>query len=230
MQEPYYYEIELLRVIAIPATVIIAMIFIAILLRSKTIKRIRLGKDGVSLESESSKSRTNHYYMTRRIHDLDVELKSKCRRITNDLQTKVIQNLSGFSEMCDISKAALASNLRIPLYGAVDENGFRRKFSKAYIDAYLNSLIEEIKLEYNQYALVNLRTCGTIKMPEYSEIVPYLKPIIKDYWIKKIKEQMIITCEKKISVYEDYLPLFRDLRDSYMMNVVEQCISKTKNT
>jgi hypothetical protein len=131
--------------------------------------------------------------------------------------------------MCPIVRVALSSSIRLPLYTAIDENNFRRKFHKDYVDNFLSSLLDEIRIDYNEYIAIYDVSCEILtQLPNFDEITSTLYQIIKDFWISKIIEQMILTCEKKIATYTDYMPLFQDTGDTYMIQVVQACIDKNK--
>jgi hypothetical protein len=219
--------VEILKICVTAGLGLFAGIIILILIRSKSAGKFKLGKGGVTFEIES-KSRTNNYYMTRRIQDLDVELKFRCRRITNDLRSKVMQGLSNVDGMCPIVRVSLSSSLRVPLYQSVEENGFKKKFTKNAVHEYLKVLIEEIELDYREFFYLIKDSCnqehGTI--PDFDTIQKSIEGLLETFWVKKIVEQIIIICEKKIAAYNDYESLFRDLGDSYMLNVVDTCREK----
>ena len=165
--------------------------------------------------------------MNRRIDDLDSELKTRCRKITNDFRLKAMQALMDFPNICPVVRAAISSSLRIPLYNSIEENGFKRKFSRDFIDGYLGSLIEEINLDYTEFIHITSELCAkNFEIPDFTDLVPFFKDLLMKYWVSKIKECMIIICEKKISTYENYLTVFQDIQDLYMVRVIENCIKK----
>jgi hypothetical protein len=223
------YTFEILRLCVIGGLGIFAGVIILFLIRTKTSGKFKLGKDGVTFETES-KSRTNNYYMTRRIQDLDAELKTRCRKITNDLRSKVMQGLSGIEGICPIVRVALASSLRVPLYQSIEENGFKGKFSKSKVAGYLDVLLEEIKLDYQEYIYLIKDVCKQDKqsIPDFETVQTTIKRLLETFWVKRIIEQMINICDKKISTYNDYTSLFRDLGDTYMLGVIEYCKEKNQ--
>jgi hypothetical protein len=221
--------IEIVRLIVYSLLGVFAGVIILVLIRSKATGKLNIGKNGVTFEMES-KSRTNNYYMTRRIQELDIELKTRCRRITNDLRGKVMQGLTEIKDICPIVRVALASSMRVPLYHAIEENGFKRKFAKNNVVGYIEVLIEEIKLDYQEFFYLIKDVCkqDVQSIPAFDVIQDVIKKLLLTFWSRKIVEQMIIICEKKIATYNDYKVLFRDLGDTYMLNVIEECIEKNK--
>jgi hypothetical protein len=224
------HTFEIIKLCVYAGLGVFAGIIILVLIRAKVSGKFKFGKDGVSFETVETKSRTNHYYMTRRIQDLDVELKTRCRRITNDLRGKVITGLSDIEGICPIVRIALASSLRVPLYHSIEENGFKKKFTKAAMQGYLDILVEEIKLDYQEFFYLIKNACQQDRraIPEFETIQNTITGLLKTFWAKKIIGQMIVICEKKIASYNDYEPLFRELGDAYMLGVIEECKEKNK--
>jgi len=221
-------NVEILKLIVYGVLGLFAGIIILVVVRSKSFSKVHFSKTGISFEAEA-KSRTNHFYMTRRIQDLDADFRFKCRRITNDLRAKVMSGLVDFESACPLVKVALASSLRIPLYQAIEENHFKKKFSKQFLEFFLNNLLEEIKIDYEEFAYLIKAGC----LESQSEMVPVfdsftfqLRQLLQDFWVRRIAELMVQTCERKIATYEDYLPLFTELGDTYMVKVAETCRDK----
>ena len=221
-----------IEVIIISGGVIAGSILLLIGLKKGWFKTVQLSlREGLIIDIPKQDSETinklNAHSLSQGIADIDAQFKYKHRRLVFDMRVRVQRGFVA-SDLCDMTRAALAWSFYIPLMLAVEENHFRQKFLRSKIQNYLNDITKEIQGEYDLLALQAPEACVRAKLPSFSDITGWVETLLREQWVKKILEIMIWASESKIALYSEYLKKFTATGDTYNMQVCETCIDKNK--
>jgi hypothetical protein len=128
-----------------------------------------------------------------------------------------------------MTRTALSSALRFPLYESVANNHFTTELMPDSFDEYRHRIIESLKDEYVTVYLAARETkCREDDIKLWEEAKDIIIKDIIDSWLKQICRESMRTCEKKISVYKKYLPDFETAGDDYRIKIVKGCITKNE--
>lgn len=226
--------IELIKSVAWPVAIIIAAVLVFLLIKRGRVQSLGLSKDGgLSLALAPIERRDEaRYFMDRRIQEIDADLKVETREITQALRKPILAAVAG-SGLCTAALRALASDLRGPMYHALDENDFKHRLTISRRAEYIRVKLAEMQQEYAD--LVEEASCdpcaagpsATITFPTWGVVQPRLERAI-GAWADRITAAVVGACRKKVDVYEEYLPQFQVADDSRFIEIVKGCIAKNR--
>jgi hypothetical protein len=222
--------------LAWPVAITVIAFYVFILIMSGKIRKASASKDGgISLDIAPIEARANvreeaRYYMDRRISEIDDDLKTEVKLRTQEFRKPILAAVAG-SGLCTAALRAIASDLRGPMYHAVDENDFKHRLSSENRAGYLSEKLDALQEEYED--LVGeassdpcaIGTGATITFPTWAEVEPRLSRAVES-WADKITVAVADACRRKIIVYQEYRPQFVEAGDERFVKIVDDCISK----
>jgi hypothetical protein len=162
------------------------------------------------------------------IVDFALEQSNKLRKTINIRLNKQVR--------CSGTRRSLASCLRYPLWEAARKNHFKEILRPEHAKEYVNRLLKEIIEEYQMFAIeIEMAHCvvnSEIKcqeLPSLDTLLEMLREEIITKWALPIRQFVICTCKKKIQLYKEFLPSFKDLGDNLRIKRSELCIEKNQN-
>jgi hypothetical protein len=172
-------------------------------------------------------NQTTLFSMNEVIKDIDYFGMWQMRQITSDMKIK-ISNIFTERRICTIARIALSSAIRFPLYESVANNHFTTELMPEHYDAYRARIVERMADEYISFSSVsNDLSCGKESLPSWTEVSKDLTDCI-DLWLCRIGRETLLACQKKLGVYNSYLHNFKENKDAYRMDIVQQCIDKNR--
>ena len=159
------------------------------------------------------------------------ELDDICRRQMREVTSKMKRHISNiFTELrvCALARLAISSAIRYPMYESVANNHFTTELMPEQYGAYRERIIESMKDEYVSLSTASMDIqCGHAALPSWNEVGKQLTECV-DSWLKNISREVMLCCEKKMKVYEKYLPGFEATKDGFRVSIVKQCIERNK--
>ena len=165
------------------------------------------------------------------MNEANKELDDTCRRQMREMTGKMKRHISNiFAELrvCTIARVAISSAIRYPMYESISNNHFTTELMPEHYGAYRERIIEAMKDEYVSLSAASMDLqCGSVAMPPWDNVGKQLIECV-DLWLRNISREAMSCCEKKIGVYQKYLPDFTAAKDDYRIGIVKQCIEKNE--
>lgn len=223
--------IELIQTFAWPSAIMVVGILIYLLIQRGTVSSVSAGKDGISLQLVESRQE-REYFMNRRIAQIDQDLHTEIMSRTRALKKPLLRVVNG-AGLCTAALRAIAADLRSPIYQAVDENDFKVNMATANREAYLELKLGALKDEYTDLVSeAGTDPCvagpaAVIVFPEWDSVKPGMVRAL-ELWADRVSDAVVLSCRRKIEVYEEYRPQFQAARDRKFTQIVEDCITKNQ--
>ena len=229
---------EVLRSFIIGFFALIMAILFIIAAKLRLFKRFEIGKSGLSVhardkEKEFQSGNTEHIIRDN-IQRLDLELMDFASEKATQLRRSLAIELNKGVKCASIRKS-LSSALRYPLFQASMRNNFKYVLRPENFDYYIERLLREISLEYEEYAIEHaLSYCPNDEekkcpcIPLWENIKNALEDRLREDWAIPIKQKSIDICNKKIDVYRNFIKTFEELGDVVKIKVTEHCIDKNR--
>ena len=225
--------VELIKVIAWPVAIILVGVFVYLLVRRGSVQSFAMSKDGLTMALAPMEHRDEaRYFMDRRISEIDADLKYSAKAITQALRKPILRAVSG-SNLCSAALRAIASDLRGPMYNALDENDFKHRLAIDNREKYITAKMDDLKDEYTDLLEeVSYDPCAagsdaTIHYPPWADVEPRLRKAV-DVWTDKIIGEVVDACHRKIGVYKEYRPQFESIKDVRFVQIIDECIAKNQ--
>jgi hypothetical protein len=127
---------------------------------------------------------------------------------------------------CFLVLRCLNLAIRQTLSTALTNNHFTRVFSsgtyKQYYDRLFASLIDELnELSYT----VSSDICDKDKLPDREVASKILDRFLSQFLLEVCSETKL-KCERKVAVYEKYIPEFTRLEDASNLKIAQECLAK----
>jgi hypothetical protein len=229
-------NIEIVKYLVIAGAIILGFILLMIGLKRGWFSSFHAGKDGISFEAKQKQLQSENLNRTLddAILECDHELLDQATSLADSLRRGLSRYLDSFIQYPS-GKRTLSGAIRFPLYNAIRRNKFKIVLRPENVEAYLNKLMEDIAQEYDEVDaeqdkfICPIHGGGCVEYPEWPVIKdPLRKQIMRD-WITPLKQAVIETCNKKITLYEKYILIFQDIGDEKRILISQQCIDKNKN-
>jgi len=170
---------------------------------------------------------STEYKMNEETREADDVCLKQIRQATNNMKLS-ISNIFAELKICTLARVAISSAIRFPLYESVANNHFTTELMPENFREYRDRIITLIKEEYTSLSAVSKDIqCNKEPLPTWDQISQQLTDRI-DQWIKNISREVMITCKKKIAIYQNYQPSFQELKDEWRMDIVKKCIEKNE--
>ena len=213
---------------------LIGLILFIIAAKFRWLSSLSFGRAGVRLEGNTDKqfqSGTFNKLLDDQIHKLDLELTGYAIQKANDLKRCLTRQL--IKEIhCISTRRALIAALRMPIYECCRSNNFKYELRPENIRFFVDRLMKDVQAEYEDFAIdQNESVCPItsgecVKIPPLNEMIISLETNVLADWAFPLRRKQIDICEKKISLYRQYIQSYTEIGDTVRIKVAERCIEK----
>jgi len=187
----------------------------------------KLGIKSIGPIKLEQRGQTNIFTMNEENKELDDACRRQMREVTGKMK-RFISNIFAELRVCTIARLAISSAIRYPMYESVANNHFTTELMPDQFAAYRERIIEAMRDEYVSLSAASMDIqCGKAVLPSWEDVGKQLVECI-DLWLKRVSREVLLCCEKKIGVYQKYLPGFEAANDSYRAGIVKSCIEKNE--
>jgi hypothetical protein len=170
---------------------------------------------------------TTMYDMNEKIKGIDDLCHRQMRYVTDRMKIH-ISNIFVEINICIPARVSISSTIRFPLYESISNNHFTTEFMPERYPIYRDLIIEAMKDEYISLATVNKdEQCNHDKLPPWEQMSEQIIGCI-DLWLKRIAKEVMDACEKKITIYKNYLRGFEESKDDFRSGICKECIEKNE--
>jgi hypothetical protein len=149
-------------------------------------------------------------------------------RYETDKMKTHISNIFAEMNICIPARVSISSVIRFPLYESISNNHFTTELMPDRYASYRERIIDTMRDEYISLAKVNKdEQCNRDKLPLWEQMSEQLTGCI-DLWLKRISKEVMDACEKKLTVYKDFLRDFEYSKDDFRTGIVKACIEKNE--
>lgn len=209
-----------LVVLCITAAYVISMVFL--ILRRAGV--IQIGNITIRKYQEGQ---TAMHSMDEENADADDFLKQKLRQMTNSLRSRIVAMFSEYP-MCQMTRRALTSSLRFPLYESIGNNHFTKELMPERFDDYRQRMIDALYDEYTDLRIsYNDLDCSSDEMPPWETVSDNIEQFL-DTWLRDVANQVKACSGQKIETYEKYMKLYESNHDTYRFNIAKNCADKNR--
>ena len=220
------------------------------LLKKGYIGKFSLGKEGLTVEAiqaikkiegedlaqaiEPKDMADLSQILTDQIIQIDEKMVDFAIHQSDVVRRKLLYFLDSFIKF-PLGKQTISEAVRHPLYNAARRNKFRKMLTPINMPKYINALLQEIKLEY---AAVEAEHTGflcpinqnsnCINLPPWQNLEDQVRDLLLKDWAYPIKEYRIKISQDKIDRYNEYLKIFKILRDEFNVAKTQQRIKKNE--
>lgn len=217
-------------IIAIPATYLAVQLLR--MLQRGSISSLTAGKDGIKVDMKAVDKRLEStYYLNRVIDEIDDTVLYKLYRVTLDTGRKLQKLVELESGECSPATYMIYTEMRNVLYQALRENDFKTKLALSHRNGYIEEKLVELVEGYNAgMFLLTKEACRAgdkANFPEWTHIEQEIKALLEE-WCNLVAQNIILGSEKKIETYTHYREMFVQTKDTYFIQVMDDCIAKNK--
>jgi hypothetical protein len=213
--------------LAIPVTVLSVYLFVKKLNIRKFGPIERLEEQQKHLFNEQrrineikGRSMSDQHHMDDENQENDDHLKERCQERTINMRLFFQNELANIIDD-HLAVSAICVHFRSTFSNAIIKNHFTRELVPERFTKYRERILNELKAEY-----VNLTLRSNNRLPGIDAVLPMMEKFI-DSWLSMIKDEVSITCQEKIDVYERYKPKFDETPE--LKEIVEWCIKKNQD-
>jgi hypothetical protein len=139
-----------------------------------------------------------------------------------------ISNIFAEMSICIPARVSISSAIRFPLFESISNNHFTTELMPERYPIYRERIIDTMRDEYVSLATASKgEQCNRDRLPPWEQMSDTLVGCI-DLWLKRIAKEVMDTCEKKITVYKDYLRSFEESKDDFRTGISKECIEKNE--
>jgi len=166
------------------------------------------------------------YDMNEKIKDFDDHCHRQMRYITDRMKIH-ISNILDQLNICIPARVSISSAIRFPLYESIANNHFTVELMPERFPVYRERIIDNMKDEYESIAGSKDIQCNREKLPPWNEMGTQIIGCI-DLWLKRVSKEVMDCCERKITVYKNYLKGFEKSEDEFRAGICKECIEKNE--
>jgi hypothetical protein len=166
------------------------------------------------------RSMSDRHYMDEENKENDEHLKERCQERTVNMRLFFQNELAAIIDD-PLAVSAVCVHFRSAFSNAIIKNHFTRELAPERFVKYRDRILNELKAEY---AALVLRSEN--RLPGIEAALPVMEKFLNS-WLSMIKDEVSITCQEKIKVYERYTPRFEETPE--LKEIVEWCIKKNKD-
>jgi hypothetical protein len=208
------------NILAIGGVIFLLLITIGILL--KVLNIFSIGP----LRREN-KGKNSEHFMTAENNSHDKRMERTLREYTTSMRARITNSFRDI-KMCSMTRRALSSGLRFPLYTSVSNNNFSEVLMPPNIAEYRAGILSMMKDEYDDIYFASLdMPCNQDKLLPWAEVESRIMGFI-DEWIKTAKVEKTKACKSKIVTYQHYLEDFELSDDKDRVRMVKELIAKNE--
>jgi len=166
------------------------------------------------------------YDMNEKIKDFDDHCHRQMRYITDRMKIH-IANILDQLNICIPARVSISSAIRFPLYESIANNHFTVELMPDRYQIYRGRIIDNMRDEYESISGSKDTQCNRDRLPPWDEMSNQIIGCI-DLWLKRVSKEVMDCCEKKITVYKNYLRSFEKTDDDFRTNICKDCIEKNE--
>jgi hypothetical protein len=210
--------------IALCFTVLIALVIIGFVLRGVGFIQI-----GPLTMKKNQDGQTTMHNMDEENADADDLLRARLRQMTTAARQRIVNAFCDY-KVCAMTRRALASSLRFPLYESIGNNHYTKELMNERYNNYRSRMLDALEDEYVDIALSvshNTECLERSTLPDW-DVASALVEDILDRWLLDVVRLVAECCRQKIGNYEKYLAIYKGNKDKYRSGIAETCIEKNK--
>jgi hypothetical protein len=176
---------------------------------------------------KNQEGQTTMHSMDEENADTDDLLKSRLRQMTNSLRKRIF-GMFGAYPACAMTKRALSSSLRFPLYESIGNNHYTKELMPDKFYEYRRRMLASLEDEYMDILVSISDTPGCLvqnELPAWEEAEAIVAEYL-DRWLLDVVGMVSDCSRQKIETYNKYLKIFSASKDKYRSGIAESCIAK----
>ena len=183
---------------------------------------IQLGSFTVRKEQQGQ---TTMHSMNEENDDLDDYLHMKLRQMTNTFRQRIINMFADYKN-CTMTKRALSSAIRFPLYESVHNNHFTKELMPGQFEKYRQRILDSLEDEYKDICTTSDETtCGNNGLPTWKTAAIIIEQLL-DVWLRDTANLVQDCSTQKLDVYKKYLAMYEESKDKYRTTIAKACVEK----
>ena len=215
-------SMPLANLIVVCFTTAVIIAFVGWLLHRASI--IQIGPFTFRKEQEGQ---TTMYNMNEENANADDFVKLRLRQMTNALRQRIINMFNAY-HACPMTRRALSSSLRFPLYESIGNNHFTKELMPDRFDGYRQRVFDSLKDEYIDVSTSSEETtCEKNNLPSWT-VARIIVEQFLDMWLVEVSNLVQDCSRQKLSTYTEYLTTYEKNKDTYRTAIVTSCIEKNK--
>ena len=222
--------IEIIKVLAWPAAIIISAFVILALARGGRVRGVSASKEGgVKIDFAPLEARgTTEYYLNRRIQEIDEEIRADATEAVRQLRKPIYRAIAS-AGLCTAAMRAVAGELRGVMYHAVDENNLKERLARPVRAEYIEAKLAAMRDEYLDLAAErdDCPSASQAPYPPWAEIDGALR-LALEAWAITVTGIVATGCRDKLKAYQEYKPQFEAAGDMKYAAIVDECIAKNQ--
>lgn len=174
---------------------------------------------------KEQQGQTTMHSMNEENDDLDDYLHMKLRQMTNTFRQRIINMFSGYKN-CTMTKRALSSAIRFPLYESVHNNHFTKELMPGQFEKYRQRILDSLEDEYKDICSTSDETtCGNNGLPAWKTASIIVEQLL-DVWLRDTANLVQDCASQKLDIYKKYLAMYEVNKDKFRITIANACIEK----
>ena len=174
---------------------------------------------------KEQQGQTTMHSMNEENDDLDDYLHMRLRQMTNTFRQRIINMFSGYKN-CAMTKRALSSAIRFPLYESVHNNHFTKELMPGQFERYRQRILDALEDEYKDICSTSDETtCGNNGLPPWKTASIIVEQLL-DVWLRDTANLVRDCATQKLEVYKKYLESYAENKDKFRVAITNACIEK----
>jgi hypothetical protein len=176
---------------------------------------------------KNQEGQTTMHSMDEENADADDFLKARLRQMTNSLRKRIFGMFSAYPA-CAMTKRALSSSLRFPLYESIGNNHYTKELMPEKFYEYRRRMLASMEDEYMDILMSVSDTPGCSvqhELPAWREAQGIVEEFL-DRWMLDVVVMVSDSARQKVDNYNKYLKIFKSSRDKYRVSIAQMCLAK----
>ena len=212
--------------IAVFSFLLAALIIFGILASKGVLQNMEFGKGGVKVagaEIRQRKSGNLDKLLADQITEIDTDVKEYATKTANALHDRLIKYFA--PHIPDIgTRRLIAGTVRQALHNIHLKDNFKFVLRPENTMKFIADILKEVKAEHDEI-------CREIDgFPPFADVVlSIVRERITHDFAYPMRNYQILSHDKKVSLYNQYLPTFEELGDKVKVGTTKDCIAKNEN-
>lgn len=229
MNQGYYIGVDI-AAMSLP-NLIVMLIGIIVLITLVPIILVmvvrKLGIKNLGPIKMERRGQATEYYMNERTKAIDDACKRHMQQRTSEMK-RSIHNMFAEMDVDVLARLAITPYIERPLFSSIANNHFTSELMPENFGGYREKIMKSIKDEYVSIARASKTySYGRPPLPEWEAVDEQLSGHV-DGWLCMVCKEVVDACGKKIRVYEEYLPGFKDAGDEFREGFTKNCVEKNE--
>ena len=212
------------------------IVFITVIFASSKgwLKTFKLSKTGFEYEGSEIRQKQSgslNKLLDDKITEIDMDIKLYAIKIANALYDNLMPYL-GMEIQHLGARRIIAGAVRQALYNIQLMNNFKIVLRPENFKSFISGVMKNVQTEYEEairdqkYYTCPIHGGGCFEYPKFIDIIPLVRERITHDWAFPLRNYQILSHEKKISLYQQFIPSFQELGDKVKVNTTQECIDK----